>query len=72
MFALAIKPDKDANQNDREVDAVLSLKERILKILEEVNPHLDVKKVEENKSPHDYTRMRFAEREGLRKAKRQW
>ncbi len=72
VSALAIKPDKDANQNDREVDAVLSLKERILKILEEVNPHLDVKKVEENKSPHDYTRMRFAEREGLRKAKRQW
>lgn len=71
VSALAIKPDKDANQNDREVDAVLSLKERILKILEEVNPPLDDKKVEEKKPPHDYNRMRFAEKEGLRKARRQ-
>jgi len=71
VSALAIKPDKDANQSDREVDAVLSLKERILQILEEVHPPLDDMKVEENKPPHDYNRMRFAEKEGLRKAKRQ-
>lgn len=71
VSALAIKPDKDVNQSDREVDAVLSLKERILQILEEVHPPLDDKKVEENKPPHDYYRMRFAEKEGLRKAKLQ-
>ena len=71
VSALAIKPDKDANQSDREVDAVLSLKERILQILEEVPPPLDDKKVEESKLPHDYNRMRFAEKEGLRKARRQ-
>jgi predicted component of viral defense system (DUF524 family) len=71
VSALAIKPDKDADHNDREADAVLSLKERILKILEEVPPPLDDKKVEESKLPHDYNRMRFAEKEGLRKARRQ-
>lgn len=71
VSALAIKPDKDAVHNDREADAVQSLKERILQILEEVPPPLDDKKVDETKLPHDYNRMRFAEKEGLRKARRQ-
>ena len=71
VSALAIKPDKEAEHYDREADAVQSLKERILQILEEVPPILEDKKVEENKAPHDYNRMRFAEKEGLRKARRQ-
>ncbi|MDP4658849.1 MAG: DUF2357 domain-containing protein, partial [Opitutales bacterium] len=71
VSALAIKPDKEADHYDREADAVQSLKERISQILEEVRPLLEDKKVQENKSPHDYNRMRFAEKEGLRKARRQ-